>query len=360
MQMSKNIKVNVNTEINKIAASLKTGEGGGSKTDDYNKLKNKPTINGVEIVGDLTSQELGINEITAEERQKIQSLDSRFAELDSIDVKLENAISDLEDRADGVDNELDGIDQNIVTMQSDISANSTDINSLKNRVSTAENDIDDLESNMEQAQADISTNTTAIFQRALTSETAKLIEQEINSTTYVMTTRLKDKDGNVLSSANIDLPLESMVVNARFDSTTRKIVLVLQNGTEVSFSVADLVSGLQSEITSSNKLSSDLVDDTDHAHKFVSNTEKDTWNAKYDKASTGIPKSDLSSGVQNSLSLADTALQTHQDISGKEDKSNKITAISSSSTNEQYPSAKAVYDHVDAMVGDIESLLSNI
>jgi hypothetical protein len=38
---------------------------------------------------------------------------------------------------------------------------------------------------------------------------------------------------------------------------------------------------------------------------------------------------------------------------GKEDNSNKVTSISSSSTNDQYPSAKAVYDYIDDLIGDI-------
>lgn len=32
-------------------------------TTDYNKLRNKPTINGVEVVGELTSKDLGIKEV---------------------------------------------------------------------------------------------------------------------------------------------------------------------------------------------------------------------------------------------------------------------------------------------------------
>jgi len=36
----------------------------------------------------------------------------------------------------------------------------------------------------------------------------------------------------------------------------------------------------QDEINSSNKLSSDLVDDTNHTHKFVTTAEKNTWNSK--------------------------------------------------------------------------------
>ena len=44
------------------------------------------------------------------------------------------------------------------------------------------------------------------------------------------------------------------------------------------------------------------------------------------------------------------------DVSGKENTSNKVTSLSSSSTDTQYPSAKCVYD----LVGDIETLLAAI
>ncbi len=43
--------------------------------------------------------------------------------------------------------------------------------------------------------------------------------------------------------------------------------------------------------------------------------------AKYTKPNGGIPKTDLAQAVQDSLDLADSALQSHQDISGKADKS---------------------------------------
>lgn len=46
----------------------------------------------------------------------------------------------------------------------------------------------------------------------------------------------------------------------------------------------------------------------------------------YSKPGSGIPKSDLSSNVQTSLDKADTALQQHQDISGKADKVNVTSA----------------------------------
>ena len=92
---------------------------------------------------------------------------------------------------------------------------------------------------------------------------------DINESTYVVTVSLKNSAGTVLSTGTIDLPLESVVVNGEYDSETKKIILTLESGSTIEFSVADLVAGLQSEITSSNKLDSDLVDDTNQTNKFI-------------------------------------------------------------------------------------------
>lgn len=52
---------------------------------------------------------------------------------------------------------------------------------------------------------------------------------------------------------------------------------------------------------------SDLQDDS--SHRTVTDTQITGWNAKYNKPSGGIPKSDLSSAVQASLDKADGAVQ---------------------------------------------------
>lgn len=128
------------------------------------------------------------------------------------------------------------------------------------------------------------TTSTRDITYALVGEAGARIVLNISATDYKMTAILLDKDGNTISTSNIiDLPLESMVVNGRYDSSTKKVVLTLQNGNTIEFSVADLISGLEST-------------------------------------------------------------------------SNKVTSISASSTNTQYPTAKCVYN----LVGNIESLLSSI
>ena len=107
------------------------------------------------------------------------------------------------------------------------------------------------------------------------------IDLAVDPDTYVVTATLKDQDGAALSSDTIDLPLESVVVSGSYDNTNKKVILTLQSGSTVEFSVADLVSGLQTEITSTNKLSADLIKDGT-TNKTVTATEKSTWNSKQD------------------------------------------------------------------------------
>lgn len=100
------------------------------------------------------------------------------------------------------------------------------------------------------------------------------LEMTIDPDTYVITTVLKDQNGNTLGQTqSIDLPLESVVVSGRYDTATKTIILTLEGGSTISIPVGDLVSGLESE-------------------------------------------------------------------------SNKVTSIGASSTNVEYPSAKAVYDAI--------------
>ena len=113
----------------------------------------------------------------------------------------------------------------------------------------------------------------------LKTNTGTNISLSVDSSTYVITMQLKNSNGDVLSTGTVDLPLETMVVGASYDSVNKSIILTLQNGHTVSFSVADLVSGLESN-------------------------------------------------------------------------SNKVTTISSASTNTQYPSAKAVYDYIQSLNGN--------
>lgn len=145
---------------------------------------------------------------------------------------------------------------------------------------------------------------------------AAAILVQMNPSTFVITFQLKDQDGNNIGvSQSIDIPLESVVVGGRYDDSTKKVILTLENGQTVEFSVADLVAGLQSEITNDNKLSADLVDDTSTIHKFVSAQDKTTWNNKQDALIEGsnikIQNNVISTQTDNSsISTSNGKIQT--------------------------------------------------
>lgn len=230
----------------------------------------------------------------------------------------------------------------------------------------------------------------------------------IDNTTYVITLQAKDVNGNNLGTAQtIDLPLESVVVSGSYDSATQKVILTLKDGSTIDFSVADLISGLQTEITSTNKLSADLVDDTNTTHKFVSATDIANWNNKQNAITSNsklnadlvndtntinkfVTASDITNwnSKQNALTFddtptngsnnpvkssgiytADTTLQNNIDaeatarenadrsiinaLNSKENTSNKVTTLSNTATHTQYPSAKTVYDALQKLSSSV-------
>lgn len=220
------------------------------------------------------------------------------------------------------------------------------------------------------------TTSTRDITYALVGEAGARILLNISATDYKMTAILQDKDGNTISTSNvIDLPLESMVVNGRYDSSTKKLILTLQNGNTISFSIADLISGLQTEITSTNKLSSDLVDDSTSVHKFVTTGEKENWNNK-------LEESDLSDYVKNTdyaTSSTGGTFKFNGNTYATGVNSNGIL-FAQEKTYEQYQNAlggsafigKTTLEnvitgkelvnktYVDGLVGDIEEALQNI
>lgn len=88
---------------------------------------------------------------------------------------------------------------------------------------------------------------------------ATAITLSMDTSTYTLSAKLKDKNGNDLSTSTIDFPLETMVVNASYNNTTKEITLTLQNGTTTSFSVADLVSGLATSDDIKNQVTADYT-----------------------------------------------------------------------------------------------------
>ena len=93
---------------------------------------------------------------------------------------------------------------------------------------------------------------------ALLTEAGYSLELSIDEY-YVLTISLKNKAGTVISGKQIDLPIESMIVNVDYDEESGILTFSLQNGQTLDVNISTLVRGL---VPTSRKIAGvDLEDD---------------------------------------------------------------------------------------------------
>lgn len=160
-------------------------------------------------------------------------------------------------------------------------------------------------------------------------------ELSINSSTYVLTATLKDQNGNTLGQPQtVDLPLETMVVGGSYDDTTKKIVLTLQNGQTVEFSVADLVDGLESSSHAASTYQTiagmSAYETTAHASStYQTQAGMSAYETTTHAAQTYQTKADMNN-YATQTDIADMATQTWVGNQGYLTSANEVPAVGSS------------------------------
>lgn len=80
------------------------------------------------------------------------------------------------------------------------------------------------------------------------------LDMSVDTSTYRLTVKLLDAAKKTIGTAKtVDLPIESLVIGGSYDADNKQIILELQNGGNITFSVADLVSGLASDVVFSQE-----------------------------------------------------------------------------------------------------------
>lgn len=135
-------------------------------------------------------------------------------------------------------------------------------------------------------------------------ESGNAIELSMDPNSYVITSKLKNKGGSVISTDSIDLPLESVVVNLDYNKIEGTIRLVLQNGLKTDpIRVSDITSGLVTE-TTFNQTVNNLVPNT----RTIAGVDlKDNVTATELKKALGIDNvtdSNVSNMVPNTRTIA--------------------------------------------------------
>lgn len=180
----------------------------------------------------------------------------------------------------------------------------------------------------------------------------------VDPLTYVLTVNLLNPKGEVISTGQVDLPLESMVISASYENGY--ITLTLQNGETTRFSIAALISGL---VPTTRKINgkpltadieifipenlSDLIEDA--THRTVTDSEKTKWNNKVDKVtgkglSTNDFTNDLKSNVEQNTNVRHSHSNKELLDTYKQTEANLADAVSKKHTH----SNKSVLDNTTA------------
>ena len=337
-----NNQCTIPAEVLTISGAVKLGVYGYETLNDTLELRASPTPkyfyvtdgsfeNGATPVPPTPSDWDKLVEQVGKNTEDITDLDETKADISSLSsVAFSGSYEDLTNKptiptkVSELDNDLDFIDK--------------DVDDLTNYSKTSEfasvafsGDYDDL---LDKPDLSVYATTTALGDETTARTNADLgLQEQIDGITassdvkdIVGTyTDLQNYDTSKLGNNDIIKVLQDSTHNDamtyyRWNKSASQWVYIGLEGPYYTKSEVDIaLQEKQDTIDSSHKLSSDLVDDTGHTHKFVTSGDITNWN-------------------------------------GKENASNKVTSISSASTDTQYPSAKCVYD----IVGDIETLLTTL
>lgn len=207
-----------------------------------------------------------------------QNIDNEATTRANADSTLQQNINNEATRAQGVEGNLSNLTttnkNNLVGAINEVDGDVGSINStLDSFGDIVTHDVDEFATAEQGTKADNALPNTTKY-------TANLV-MSLDSSTYVLTIQLKDQNGdNIGTARTVDLPLESLIVSGSYDSATKSLVILLDNGDTITIPVGDLVDGLQTEITYSNKLDADLIDDSTSTKKLVTGTEKSAWDNK--------------------------------------------------------------------------------
>ena len=263
-------------------------------THDYNELDNKPQINGHTLEGNKTNEQLGIPVYTEGTGIKLSG-DTISADTDVLATKADlnskqNVIADLPQIRSGAEAGATAVQpEDLARIATTGSYNdSLDKPSINNVALIGNKSLDALgiqpkgnyalESEIPDVSNFITNTVDNLVNYYKKSET--FTKQEVNDLISAITTMdirvVQTLPTEDISTTTIYfVPKTTAGTNDVYD----EYVYVSNAWEHIGSTDIDL-SGYQTKIDSSHKLSSDLVDDTNQTNKFVTENEKTTWNTE--------------------------------------------------------------------------------
>lgn len=362
-----NVNIDISSEDIELEAQTQTREVG--EATSYEELNNLPQINDITLIGNVSLNELGIqskgNYLTSETDPIFSA--SASASITSQDITVWNAKADssaIPTKTSDLTNDGDGTSESKFATESYVNANGGKIDKIKvngtqQTITNKSVDITVPTNNNQLINGagyiigiDSTDVTTALGFTPYNStnpdgyQTSNEVESAINtkiSSTYKakgsvtfanLPALASSNEGNVYNVSDSFTTTSDFVEGAgkSYPAGTNVVIINTTGSTykyDVLSGMVDL-SGYQTKIDSSHKLSSDLVDDTNNTKKFVTSSEKSIWNGKQDTIIAGTNISIASDG--KTISATDTtyneATTSTAGLMSSSDK-NKLNGIAS-------------------------------
>lgn len=122
-----------------------------------------------------------------------------------------------------------------------------------------------------------------------------------SQTGYVYTFNLLDKNDNVISTFNIDFPLEEMIVDVEYDNENERFILTLKDGTKKYIPASGILKGLVTE-NATQTITNKTINATNNN---ISNLRIDNFNSE--TISTSISSSSTATQIPTAKAVADLA-----------------------------------------------------
>lgn len=313
-----------------IAENGGGGGGGGGGTTNFNNLTNRPKYNGTVMSGSTDIPAVTENTVSGWGFTKNTGTYSK--PINGIPkTDLESAVQTSLGKADTAIQDISG-KQDKLTAGSNITiaSDGKTISATNTTYEAATESAAGLMSAADKTKLD------GISSGAGVNVKSNWTENDSNSDAYI----LNKPTIPVVNNSTITVQMNGSTVDTF--TTNAASAKTINLGTVVTD-----ISGKQNTIDSSHKLSADLVDDTSATNKFVTAAEK----TKLSSIATGA-EVNVQANWNETNTSSDAYIQNKPNLSAKEDTSNKVTSLSSSSTDTQYPSAKAVYNNEYSIVSN--------
>lgn len=169
-----------------------------------------------------------LERITFTQKADIRKADSNF-------VKVKNAVDNVE---------------GLISSESTRAASAE--SALSQQIEDVETQISNESTRATNAESDLNQQVSAAGHK---------LSLSIGATDFVLTISLLNKSGTTIDTKTVDLPLEEMVINASYDSTNKKLILILKNGQTIEVPISGVISGLVSDTRKigNNNLKSDIT-----------------------------------------------------------------------------------------------------